>query len=409
MPLSNTEPTKRRAQPRHAVLTTRSGRRNLLSLIWRGLAVVLASTLMIVGYSVVSIGSQLKNGGIQLTDANGKAITTPANLKGPINMLLVGSDTRAGQGGGFGTGITSNLADVIILLHISADRKNAVAMSFPRDLMVPWPACPSTSGGSGYLAQSLGQINATIANGGPGCTLLTVESITGLDIPYLAMINFKGVIEMSNAIGGVTVCVANPIHDTYTHLDLTAGTHTLQGLQALQFLRTRHGIGDGSDLSRISNQQVYMSSLFRKVKSNGVLTNPVYLYSLANAAARNMTLSSNLTDLNVLVGMAGAFRHVSPDSMTFLQVPTQGGLPAPNQGRVQLIPDQAQVIFDKLKADEPLLLAGSNPEIGAQSATPTPAASASASAKPAASASPTASTLPTWVRGTKGSATTCSN
>jgi hypothetical protein len=107
--------------------------------------------------------------------------------------------------------------------------------------------------------------------------------------------------------------------------------------------------------------------------------------------------------------MAGAFRHVSPDSMTFLQVPTQGGLPAPNQGRVQLIPDQAQVIFDKLKADEPLLLAGSNPEIGAQSATPTPAASASASAKPAASASPTASTLPTWVRGTKGSATTCSN
>jgi len=408
-PQSGPSKASRRAIPRHGVLTSRSGKRNLLSLAWRGLAVVLAAALMVAGYSVVSIGTQLKTGGIQLTDANGKAIAGQADLKGPINMLLVGSDTRAGQGGGFGTGITSNLADVIILLHVSANRKNAVAVSFPRDLMVPWPACPSTTGGSGYLPQSLGQINATIANGGPGCTLLTVESITGLSIPYLAMINFKGVIEMSNAIGGVTVCVANPIHDTYTHLDLTAGLHTLQGLQALQFLRTRHGIGDGSDLSRISNQQVFMSSLFRKVKSNGVLTNPVYLYSLANAAARNMTLSTNLTDLNVLVGMAGAFRHVSPDSMTFLQVPTMGGLPAPNQGRVQLIQDQAQVIFDKLKNDQPLILAKSNPVAGAQSSTASPAPSATASKSPNPSPSATPSTLPDWVRGTKGSSTTCSN
>jgi len=409
--LSNPKPRYQRANPRHGLLKARTAKRNLLSLAWRGLAMLVSAALIVAGYAVVSIGSEFKTNGITLTDANGHAIVTPKNLKGPINMLLVGSDTRAGQGGGFGTGITSNLADVIILLHVSANRKNAVAMSFPRDLMVPWPACPSTSGGSGYLPQSLGQINATIANGGPGCTLLTVESITGLTIPYLAMINFTGVIEMSNAIGGVTVCVANPIHDTYTHLDLTAGEHTLQGLEALQFLRTRHGIGDGSDLSRISNQQVYMSSLFRKVKSSGVLTNPVYLYSLANAAARNMTLSSNLTDLNVLVGMAGAFRHVSPDNMTFLQVPTMGGLPAPNQGRVQLVQDQAQVIFDKLKADQPLVLAKSNPGTGAQSsasASPTASPSGSASA-PAASATPTASTLPDWVRGTKGSSTTCSN
>jgi LCP family protein required for cell wall assembly len=372
-----------------------------LSLIWRGLAVLVAASLVVVSFAAVNIGSQLKNGGIQLLDSNGHAISAPTDFKGPLNMLLVGSDTRAGQGGGFGNE-TSNLADVIILLHVSADRKNAVAMSFPRDLMVPWPACPSTSGGSGYLPQSLGQINATIANGGPGCTLLTVESITGLTIPYLAMINFKGVIEMSNAVGGVTVCVANPIHDTYTHLDLEAGTHTLQGVQALQFLRTRHGVGDGSDLSRISNQQVFMSSLFRKIKSQGVLTNPIYLYSLANAAARNMTLSSNMTDLNVLVGLASSLRKVDPDNMTFLQVPSAGGLPAPNQGRVALVQDQAQILFDKLKADEPLVLAKSNPGAGA-SATAAP----SASATPAASAS--SSALPDWVRGTKGSSSTCSN
>jgi len=393
--------SKQRAVPRHGVLVARSAKRNWLSLIWRGLAVLVAASLVVVSYTAVSIGSQLKNGGIQLLDSNGNAVSTPTDFKGPINMLLVGSDTRAGQGGGFGHE-TSNLADVIILLHVSADRKNAVAMSFPRDLMVPWPACPSTSGGSGYLPQSLGQINATIANGGPGCTLLTVESITGLTIPYLAMINFKGVIEMSNAVGGVTVCVANPIHDTYTHLDLEAGTHTLQGVQALQFLRTRHGVGDGSDLSRISNQQVFMSSLFRKIKSQGVLTNPIYLYSLANAAARNMTLSSNMTDLNVLVGLASSLRKVDPDNMTFLQVPSAGGLPAPNQGRVALVQDKAQILFDKLKADQPLVLAASNPGAGA-SATTLPTASAT----PAASAS--SSALPDWVRGTKGSSSTCSN
>lgn len=391
----------RRAFPRHAVLKTPGKWRNLAGLVGRAAAVLSAAAVLIVGYSVASIGGQLQQGGIALVDGNGHSIKTPANLDGkPINMLLVGSDTRAGQGGGFGEGITSNLADVIILLHVSADRKNAVALSFPRDLMVPWPACPSTTGGPGYLPQSLGQINATISNGGPGCTLLTVESLTGLKIPYLAMINFKGVIEMSNAIGGVTVCVANPIHDTYTRLDLAAGTHTLQGVQALQFLRTRHGIGDGSDLSRISNQQVYMSSLFRKVKSNGVLTNPVYLYSLANAAASNMTLSSNLTDLNVLVGMASAFRHVSPESMTFLQVPAQGGMPAPYQGRVQLIPDQAQVLFDKLKNDEPILLAKSDSG-SAPSATPTPSTGATPSATP--------TTLPSWYRGTNASSTKCSN
>jgi anionic cell wall polymer biosynthesis LytR-Cps2A-Psr (LCP) family protein len=219
------------------------------------------------------------------------------------------------------------------------------------------------------------------------------------------MINFKGVIEMSNAIGGVEVCVANPIHDTYTHLDLEAGTQVLQGVKALQFLRTRHGVGDGSDLSRISNQQVFMSSLFRKVKSQGVLTNPVYLYSLANAAARNMTLSSNMTDLNVLVGLAGALKGVSPDKMTFIQVPAAGGLPAPNQGRVQMIPDQAALLFSKLLNDEPLVLAQSNPGAGAQ-VTATPSATPGS---PAASPSASSSTLPDWVRGTKGSSSTCSN
>ena len=397
---------------RHGRLKLQSKASALGGLFVKGIAVVLGASLAIGGYTFWDISANLQANGINL--ANAKPVTA-ADLEGPINMLLVGSDTRQGQGKGYGNE-TSELADVIILLHVSKDRKNAVAMSFPRDLMVPWPACPSTSGGPGYLPQSLGQINATIANGGPGCTLATVESLTGLTIPYLAMIDFNGVIEMSNAIGGVEVCVAKKIEDPYTHTYLEPGMHTLQGKPALQFLRTRHGVGDGSDLGRISNQQVFLTSLVRKVKSAGVLGNPVRLYSLANAAARNMKLSTNLTDLSVMVAIASALKNVQLDKITFLQIPSHGGLPAPYSGRVMPNYDQANLLFEKLRNDEPLVIEKANTGAGAVVATPTPTTSAtpapsvstSASGSPTPSASPSSSTLPDWARGTNASIETCS-
>jgi LCP family protein required for cell wall assembly len=290
----------------------------------------------------------------------------------------------------------------MILLHVSEDRKSAIAVSFPRDLMVPWPACPSTSGGPGYLPQALGQLNATIANGGPGCTLLTIEQLTGLKIPYLGLIQFNGVIEMSNAIGGVDVCVAKEINDPYTQTYLKPGKYTLQGKAALQFLRTRHGVGDGSDLSRISNQQVFLTSLVRKIKSAGVLSNPVQLYSLANAAARNMQLSESLTDLGTMVSLASSLKNVSLEKMVFVQVPSHGGLPAPYSGRVMPNYDQANILFQKLVNDEPVSL-GSNTGQGAIVATPAPTASGTATP------SPTPTDSLDFLTGTNASQTTCSN
>jgi LCP family protein required for cell wall assembly len=401
-----------RGLARHGHLKVQSRASAFGGLFMKGLAVLLGASLVVGGYTYWDLTNSFKSNGIDL--ANARPVTQ-ADLDGPINMLLIGSDTRKGQGKGYGNE-SSELADVIILLHISKDRKNAVALSFPRDLLVPWPACPSTSGGPGYLPQSLGQINATIANGGPGCTLMTVEALTGLEIPYLAMIDFKGVIEMSNAIGGVEVCVAKKISDPYTFTYLEPGLHTLQGKAALQFLRTRHGVGDGSDLGRIGNQQVFLTSLIRKVKSAGVLTNPVRLYSLASAAARNMKLSNNLTDINTMVSIASSLRNVELDKITFLQVPSRGGLPAPYSGRVMPIYEQANVLFDKLRNDEPLIVDGANTGAGAVLATPTatasPSATPSLSATPGASAnpsaSPTSSALPEWARGTNASIETCS-
>jgi anionic cell wall polymer biosynthesis LytR-Cps2A-Psr (LCP) family protein len=131
-------------------------------------------------------------------------------------------------------------------------------------------------------------------------------------------------------------------------------------MSALQFLRTRHGVGDGSDLSRISNQQVFLTSLVRKIKTQGVLTNPAYLYSLSTAVARNMTLSSNLTDINAIVGLASTLKDVELENVTFLMLPSKTGLPAPYQGRVAPVYEKAEPLFKLLREDKPIIVKKAN-------------------------------------------------
>jgi len=401
-----------RAIARHGNVHASGRFRSVLEIFTKALVVVVVSTLTVIGISFVQLSQELSRNHIHLTDTAGKDVKIPP-LSGPINFLLVGSDTRQGAGNSQFGDITSNLADVIILLHVSEDRKSAVGISFPRDLMVPWPACPSTSGGPGYYAQSLGQINATISNGGPGCTLLTVEQLTGLQIPYLAMIDFNGVIELSNAVGGVEVCVAEDINDTYTNTHLKAGLHNLQGLQALQFLRTRHGVGDGSDLSRISNQQVYMTALVRKLKGKDILNNPVALYSLARTAARNMKLSDTLSDPATLAGVASALKAIPMSKITFLQLPSLS-MTGEYSGRVQPDAEKAQFLFDMLAADKPMVLGKvSNTGSGsvvASTPTPTPTKTKKSTKTPTPKPTPTETItpLPDWAQGTNAKTTTCS-
>jgi LCP family protein required for cell wall assembly len=390
--------------PRHGNQKSPAPWRKYVRWGFKGLAVGMGAVLAVTGISVFQLSNTLKENNIQLIDAEGNAFAQPGveDLNGPINLLLVGSDTRQGQGKGFGNE-ESELADVIMLLHISADRKNAVALSFPRDLMVPIPACPNPEGGA-FSAMSRQQINSSIAYGGPVCTLLTIQALTGVKIPYLGVIDFRGVIEMSNAIGGVEVCVANPIDDPKAKLKLDAGVHTLQGREALAFLRTRYGVGDGSDLARISNQQVFLTSLLRKVKNEGVLNNPIYMYSLANAAARNMKLSDSMTDLGTMVALAGALRDVDLDKMTFLQVPSRGGLSGSEAGRVEPIYDQAQLIFDRLANDQPVLIKKANTGFGA-----TPKESDATGVETGEAVEPDEDVLPEWARGTNAATELCSD
>jgi LCP family protein required for cell wall assembly len=314
---------------------------------------VTGAVLAVAGVSAFDLYNQLNRDNIVLAGVG------DVDLNGPLNILVVGSDTRAGQGEEFGQ-VDSELADVIMLLHISKDRQDAVVVSFPRDLLVSIPECPNPEGGT-YKAKSRQQINSSIGYGGVACTHLTVQEFTGLEIPFVAMIDFKGVIEMSNAVGGVEVVIDKPISDAYSNFYIDAGTHTLMGTEALGFLRTRHGIGDGSDLARISNQQLFLMSLFNKIKDDGTLNNPLRLYSLSNAAARNMKLSESMTDLGTMVTLAGAMRDVDSSKMLFTQVPTKV-LSGAEEGRLEAVSEQAQTLFRNIRNDLPVTL----------EATPTP-------------------------------------
>ena len=395
----------------------RPRRRGWLSTILISIVVVIGLAVAAAGGGYVYVVSQLKASGIDIysTDGSTYDIPTAREIDGPINVLLIGSDTREGQGSTEYGPVGNALADVIILMHVSEDRKNAVALSFPRDLMVEMPSCPNPDGGEPYPAKDLVQINATMNSGGPACTLLTVQELTGVRIPYLAMIDFKGVIAMSEAVGGVTVCVAEPISDEYTKLYLEAGEHTLIGADALAFLRTRHGVGDGSDLSRISNQQVFLTSLVRKLKDEGALTNPFTMLKIGTAALENMTLSNSLTNIGVIFGMAKEVNDVDLDKITFLKLPVYD-MDGAYAGRVAVIEDKAQLLFDKIALDQPLVLEKANVGTGAVVAEEPASEDGQEPTEPTTEDSPESSSatvsdepLPEWVQGTNASVKSCSN
>jgi len=333
--------------PRHGNNQPTSNNRKYVRWAFKGVAVIMGAILAVAGISAFDLYNTLNRDNIVLADVG------DIDLNGPLNILVVGSDTRDGQGEEFGQ-VDSELADVIMLLHISKDRKDAVVVSFPRDLLVSIPECPNPEGGT-FPAKTRKQINSSIGYGGVACTHLTVQEFTGLEIPFVAMIDFKGVIEMSNAIGGVEVVIDKPISDAYSNFYIEAGTHTLKGAEALGFLRTRHGIGDGSDLARISNQQLFLMSLFDKIKDDGTLNNPLRLYSLSSAAARNMKLSESMTDLGTMVTLAGAMRDVDSSKMVFTQVPTRV-LSGAEEGRLESLSDEAKALFDLIQNDLPVVI-----------------------------------------------------
>jgi LCP family protein required for cell wall assembly len=323
-------PTSRRAAKTPSV--ARHGRLRAHN-VWKTVAKVVASTVAVVlvsGTAVAAYAAWDLANTVQPTvklDSEKvlEGVPDVGAIEGGVNLLLIGSDSRAGQGTGFGDPDeeTAVLNDVTMLMHIAEDHSHAEVISFPRDMLVDVPACNDPENPGEMLYEQYDQkINTVLSYGGMDCVAKTVENLTGVTIPFAGIVQFLGVAGLSEAVGGVEVCVAEPIEDEYTGIFLDPGTHTLAGIDALQFLRTRHGVGDGSDLGRISNQQVFLSSLARKLQSDGTLNDPVKLYSIAKAALANMQLSSSLVDPTKMISIAKALRDTDLDKIAFIQYPT---------------------------------------------------------------------------------------
>lgn len=405
--MSELRPRGRRASgppsiARHGRLRQSNPWLTVLKYLAATMAVVLVSGASVAGYAIFKIESSIKT--VKIVGETEGPPPALGAYEGGFNILLVGSDRCEDPEGCEDR--EGNLNDVTILLHVAQDQSNAVAVSFPRDLVVPIPSCPNPDGGS-YNAMSAQPINVTLYYGGLPCTVLTVSALTGLDIQFAAEVTFSGVARISSAIGGVDVCVNGPVVDPYSGINLPeAGTYNLDGWEALAFLRTRHGVGDGSDLGRISNQQVFMSALVRMVKDGGVLNDFGKLYSIATVASQNLIVSNSLKNVTTMVTLAQVLKNLPLERVMFVQYPGVTGQPGVFAGKVAPVTSVANALFDKIRADQPFTLEEGKASYGSAKDPNAPEATVDPSAPPVTDDAP--EVLP-GIEGQSAADYTCSN
>lgn len=327
---------------RHGRLRRSGPWRTVLGLIGGALAVTLVSGTAVAGIAAAQLKGDLDANAVDINETE-VPIPNIGAFEGGFNILIVGNDDWVDR--------DAVLNDVNILVHVAADHSSATAVSIPRDLVVPFPSCTNEETGRKSSPASGLPLNTALSYGGLPCVVDVIQNLTGLDVHFAGMIGFQGVINMSDAIGGVEVCVDKAINDKKSGLFIPAGTSTLQGWDALAFLRTRHGVGDGSDLTRISSQQVFLSSLVRKLKAEDTLTNVTKLYGLAKAATQNMTLSRELTQIPTMIALAKALANIPMERITFVQYPGTTGHPGIYENKVKPNTVLANKLFDAIRAD----------------------------------------------------------
>ncbi|MFI2434548.1 LCP family protein [Streptomyces sp. NPDC018693] len=323
------------------------------------------------------LNDNIRSDTLYLGDAKNRVERTKANAAGqtPLNILLIGSDARDTEenqklGGARDTFDGPPLADVQMLLHVSADRSNMSVISMPRDTLLEIPKCTDPDDGEEYPASN-GRVmtNESLSRGGPGCTVATWEQLTGVRIDHFMMIDFAGVVSMADAVGGVPVCVdANVYSHTSTGkgsgLRLKKGTTYIKGKQALQWLRTRYGFEDGSDLGRAKAQHMYMNAMVRELRAGAKLSSPNKLRRLAEAATRAITVDEGLNSIKKMYDLAGELQKVPTDRITMLTMPNRyvGSRVEPTE--------DAEQLFRLVRED--IALDGKDEKKSAPSASPSP-------------------------------------
>jgi LCP family protein required for cell wall assembly len=279
----------------------------------------------------------------------------PPKYTNALNILLIGSDSRAGVNRKFGASLADGgqRSDTVIVLHISPGRHRATVLSFPRDSMVPTYSCAAHGKGSPGQLENLSsfeRINATFANGGPACLWKTIEQQTGIRIDHFVELNFTGFIHVINDVGGVNVCLPIAIDNVNSGLNLSAGEHHVGGNQALAFWRTREDVGQGSDLQRIQRDQFLMASLLQGIEHSDMLSSPTRIFSVVKDIADAMT-----TDMypSTLLQIAESMKNVSLKSVKFIEIPTVPFTGDP-LAEVQFQEPQSATLFSAIAHDTTL-------------------------------------------------------
>jgi LCP family protein required for cell wall assembly len=255
------------------------------------------------------------------------------------NLLLLGSDTRQGVDGRYGSAsrLEGARSDTAILVHISGDGKWISGISIPRDTVMELPLTKKVCGRQAY--DHANRFNEAFQAGGPACTVAAAERLTGLRVDNVLAVDFEGFKKLVDALGGVRVCLNHPVHDTDSLLDLPGGRQKLGGEAALSLMRARHSLGNGSDIGRTARQQYLITQTAQQVRSGGVLRNPAKLYRVATAATRALTADEGLASVDSLMDLAEQVSGVAPSRIHLTTVPW---LPDPNDPENTVVVDEAK-------------------------------------------------------------------
>ncbi|GHA33221.1 transcriptional regulator [Streptomyces tauricus] len=343
MPAESTPESGHRRKPRS------KRRKALVIAAWSAAGVfVLGGTGL--GYVYFNLNDNIKS--VDIDQALGT--DRPLDVdNGSQDILVLGSDTRSGSNKelGGGTDDGSARSDTAMVVHVYEGHKKASVVSIPRDTLVPRPACTDSEGAE-HDAASLAMFNSAYSTGGAACAVKTVESMTGIRMDHYVEVDFSGFQKLIDELGGVEVTTTKDISDKESHLDLEAGTHRLTGKQALGLVRTRHGVGDGSDLGRIQLQQAFIKALVEQVKDVGVLTSPKKLYDLADTATKTVTTDSDLASVKDLASFANGLKGIGSSQMNMVTLPVQYD-PA-DGNRVLVEKDKAAQVWEALRNDRPI-------------------------------------------------------
>ncbi|MET7814673.1 LCP family protein [Streptomyces sp. NPDC005395] len=325
----------------------RAGGRRIGRKILIGLAVLVVAA----GGTAYWLYSDLNGNinGVDIDEAIGKDRPEKLPTSGQ-NILILGSDSRAGDNAELNTGkVAGARSDTALVMHIPEGRKEAVAVSIPRDTLVTRPECTKSDGTEVASAERV-MFNSVYSQVGPACVVKTVEKMSGVRMDHYMEIDFAGFKDLVDAIGGVTVTVDQDIHDKSSGLDLTAGTHKLNGTDSLAFVRTRHGVGDGSDLGRIGLQQEFMIALLSEIKKQDLLGSPTKTYKIADTLTAALTTDSELASLTALADFGRSLNGVDPSTMETIMLPVAYDKIDPN--RVVAAEPQASTLWKAIRSDD---------------------------------------------------------